>query len=70
MLDSTSQGGLAYGQSPAPAATQPQTQTKTEPELTPALRAAIRRQNVVLGMVVLKFGLLLIGAMASRGWLG
>ena len=56
----------------APEEVRPTTETRTlsEPAMTPALRQAIRRQNVVLGMVGLKFGLLLIGAIASWGWFG
>lgn len=63
MLDATHQVALQTEAKVAPAA-------KAAPEMSPALRAAIRRQNVVLGLVVLKFGALLIGAMASRGWFG
>lgn len=70
MLDSTSQGAVTYGRGLVSGASQAKAKTGAAPEMTPALRAAIRRQNVVLGMVVLKFGLLLIGAMASRGWFG
>lgn len=38
--------------------------------VSPTMHRIVRLQYAILALVALKFGLLLLGAVASRGWLG